>query len=357
MPSISLRRKSEDSQQSMDRSLQGHPGHLTTEQEKALMEFKRLLIDAGLYSPGCPEDQKRPSHDDSTLLRFLRARRFVPAKALKQFSDEEKWRKDNDVDELYKYIDVEEFEETKKFYPTWIGRRDKQGWPIYVYKLNRLPEIMDQWNSFTPEQRFRRMVVLYELMTRLMFGLCSSLPNPSYPTPITGTASIIDLEGVSFSLMWGLRNHLQQASELANQNYPETLGVVFVVNAPSFFGTVWGWAKGWFDEATRRKIHILSKSSENTLQEYIDKENIPKEYGGDLDWTFPEEPNLDEPAKKALASIGGGPPRGPYVWWEGEAKRPNEVEDVTLEYPTESGSIDERSKGVATNGIPVGAAA
>jgi hypothetical protein len=43
--------------------------------------------------------------------------------------------------------------------------------------------------------------------------------------------------------MWSLRRHLQQASELATAHYPETLHTIAVVNAPSFFPTVWSWIK------------------------------------------------------------------------------------------------------------------
>lgn len=56
--------------------------------------------------------------------RFLRARKFDP-KATQQFIDAEKWRKTNNVDELYRTFDVEEFEQAKKYYPTFTGRRDK----------------------------------------------------------------------------------------------------------------------------------------------------------------------------------------------------------------------------------------
>jgi hypothetical protein len=43
--------------------------------------------------------------------------------------------------------------------------------------------------------------------------------------------------------MWSLRRHLQQASELATAHYPETLNTIAIVNAPTFFPTVWSWIK------------------------------------------------------------------------------------------------------------------
>ena len=85
--------------------------------------------------------------------------------------------------------------------------------------------------------------VLYEAMIRLVSPLCTYLPHAIEPVPIASVTTIIDLKGVSLKQMWSLRSHLQEASELANQNYPETLGTTVVVNAPSFFSTVWGWIK------------------------------------------------------------------------------------------------------------------
>ena len=80
-------------------------------------------------------------------------------------------------------------------------------------------------------------------MSRFTFPLCSHLQHPSPTTPISSTVSIIDLKDVSLATIWSLRNHLQEASRLATDNYPETLGTIAVVNSPPFFPTVWGWVK------------------------------------------------------------------------------------------------------------------
>jgi len=80
-------------------------------------------------------------------------------------------------------------------------------------------------------------------MTRFTFPLCSHLPHATSPTPISSTTTIIDLEHVSFSSMWRLRHHLQEASRLSTANYPETLHSIAIVNSPSFFPTIWNWIK------------------------------------------------------------------------------------------------------------------
>jgi len=80
-------------------------------------------------------------------------------------------------------------------------------------------------------------------MTQFTFPLCTHLPHPSSPTPISSTTSIIDLSSASLTSLFRLRSHLQEASKLAQANYPETLGSIVIANSPSFFPTVWGWVR------------------------------------------------------------------------------------------------------------------
>jgi len=52
-----------------------------------------------------------------------------------------------------------------------------------------------------------------------------------------------------------------------------------------------------FDPLTRSKIHILPPSPSQSfavLSKHIDPSNIPKAYGGQLDWRFGDQPSLDQ---------------------------------------------------------------
>lgn len=91
-----------------------------------------------------------------------------------------------------------------------------------------------------------------------------------------------------------LKAHMQDASLLATAHYPETLDRIFLIGAPSFFPTVWGWVKRWFDPITVSKIFILSAANtKSTLLEYIDEDKIPIKYGGKLDFKFGDMPMLE----------------------------------------------------------------
>lgn len=114
---------------------------------------------------------------------------------------------------------------------------------------------------------------------------------------------------------------------------------MFVVGAPSFFPTVFNWAKKWcapslararaglceaepfpclhsprtcrFDPGTVEKIHILSSDPLERLLEYMPRANIPREYGGDLEWTYGEAPALGEVER---AKLSDAPLDGPIAW-------------------------------------------
>jgi hypothetical protein len=126
--------------------------------------------------------------------------------------------------------------------------------------------------------------------------------------------TIIDLEGISITSLWGLKSHLQQSISLTSGNYPETINTICVVNAPSFFPTIWGWVKNMFDEGTKNKVHILGSDPGAELRDIVPAENLPRVYGGEMDWKYEDEPMLDEEIK---AKIGKDSVKGPLVWEDG----------------------------------------
>ncbi|KAI1414780.1 CRAL/TRIO domain-containing protein [Hypoxylon sp. FL1857] len=304
----------------------GHLGHLTEHEEQALVEFKTLLEEKGLYKPGNP-----PSHDDPTLLRYLRARKWVPEDAYAQFSETEKFRSANQIDVLYDTIDIESFEASRKLYPRFTGRRDKRGIPIYVFQIRHLDShAVAKYEKSTETTYSRaktdgktppkllRLFALYENLTRFVQPLsseCTDRPHPS--TPITLSTNIVDISHVSLRMFWNLKAHMQAASQLATAHYPETLDRIFIIGAPMFFSTVWGWIKRWFDPVTVSKIFILQEHDVlPVLTQFMHLKDIPKNYGGELEWDFFDEPAWDDEIKRICQWENGHTtfPPGPLYW-------------------------------------------
>ncbi|KAJ5941467.1 hypothetical protein N7516_001635 [Penicillium verrucosum] len=301
--------------------LTGHLHHLTPEQEEKLQEFKALCAERKYYTPAVEQadgvEAKPASQDDATLLRFLRARRFDVEGAWAQFKDTEDWRKDNAIEKLYENISVDSYEAARRMYPQWTGRRDRRGIPVYVFQIRHLDnKAVAAYNSTmtsgTPEThksstvpaRLLNLFALYENLLRFVMPLASALPRPNPETPIVTSTNIVDVSGVGLKQFWNLKSHMQDASVLATAHYPETLDRIFIIGAPAFFPTVWGWIKRWFDPGTTSKIFILSAAEvEPTLTSFMEPSSIPKSYGGDLDWSWGEMPNLDDPSRELLRGI------------------------------------------------------
>lgn len=255
------------------------------------------------------------------MLRYLRARKFIPKDAFAQFKDTEDWRKENQLDTLYETIDVNEYEQTRRLYPQWTGRRDKRGIPIYVFEVAGI----DYKDVAAYEQdadrkkkgkgkgdkidikakvprKMLRLFALYENLCRFVLPLCSAVPNrPNAETPVSQSGNIVDLSKVGIKQFWNLKSHLQDSSSLATAHYPETLDHIFVVGAPAFFSTIWDWAKRWFDPITVQKITIINdKTMLQELSKFIDPDNIPKKYGGNLEWKFGDRPFLEPEIANSL---------------------------------------------------------
>ncbi|TPX08515.1 uncharacterized protein E0L32_010002 [Thyridium curvatum] len=325
----------------------GHIGHLSEDEEKAFAEFKAYIAEQGVYKPGPP-----PSHDDPTLLRFLRARRWVVLDAYKQFKETEDWREANQLDVLYDSIDLDAYEQSRRLYPQWTGRRDRRGIPLYLFEIRHLDSKTIANYEKTAEATYSRahtdgktppkllrLFALYENLTRFAQPLCTELTDRDHSNvPITLSTNIVDVSQVSLKQFWNLKGHMQAASQLATAHYPETLDRIFIIGAPFFFSTVWGWIKRWFDPITVSKIFILAHHEVlPTLRTFIDVRNIPKQYGGELDFSWGEMPNLDPNIVEAVSWENGHTafPKGPVYW------RP--LDDDTLECVA-VGSVEQKER-------------
>ena len=96
--------------------------------------------------------------------------------------------------------------------------------------------------------------------------------------------SLIDKETVIFDCA-GMGFHqfhtqglalLKAASEVNSNMYPERLGRLFIVNAPTVFAAAWSIVKTWLDKRIIDKIHILGSNYQKVLLEYIDADQLPK---------------------------------------------------------------------------------
>ncbi|CCM03233.1 uncharacterized protein FIBRA_05358 [Fibroporia radiculosa] len=247
--------------------LPGRLGNLTVTQQHALDKFRKELQDEEIFVP--------ERMDDALLLRFLRARKFDVAKAKAMIVSFEQWRKDFGVDDLVKNFDFKEKAEVDKYYPQYYHKIDKDGRPVYVERLGKL-DIPKLYAITTQERQLQRLVYEYEKNVNERLPACSK----AVGHPVETSCTILDLQGVSISNFYRVKDYVMSAAAIGQDRYPESMGKFYIINAPWAFSTVWAFIKPWLDEVTVSKIDIIGSGYKDKLLAQIPPENLPKEFGG-----------------------------------------------------------------------------
>lgn len=234
---------------------------LTREQRASLDEFRRVLG---------PVD-----FDEHTLLRFLKARKFKIQEAQRMIAAHMKWRIDFGIGQIFSFS-FPEFREIFEFYPHGHHRTDRSGRPIYIERLGLL-NVKRLFEITTSERLLRYFVREYERLLTYLLPACSEAAGYR----VDQTLTIMDLGGAGTKLMKKqVYSLLKLASVVAQENYPELLGRMFIVNAPLLFSGVWTMVKPLIDEKTRNKISIIGSKFQKQLFEVADPANIPTFLGG-----------------------------------------------------------------------------
>ncbi|WVQ83702.1 hypothetical protein IAT38_005846 [Cryptococcus sp. DSM 104549] len=280
--------------------LSGRPGHLTDSQKTALASFRSLLLSLSLIPPpdkvaALAAHIGHDRYDDATLLRFLRARKFDVEKAKVMWEANEKWRKDFGTDEIAAHgFPYPEHLAVHTYYPQYYHKTDKLRRPIYIEQLGKL-DMPKLYAATTLDRLVRRLVAEYERFFAVRCPACEELPGLTEGERVETSCTILDLKGVSLANFVRVKDYIIAASTIG-QNYcesadasaistwadssPETMGHMFIINAPPLFPPIWNLIKPWLDESTVRKVRIIGKNYKPELLKFIDEENLPAELGG-----------------------------------------------------------------------------
>ena len=162
---------------------------------------------------------------------------------------------------------------------------DKLGRPFYIELSGRVRvgKLMEPKGFLTFEDFTKRHVIHMEFMARRIEH--ASL---RHGTHVTQLSQIMDLEGLSYFDDSRGMQLFQDTIKMDQAGYPEYLGNLFLINAPLIFRGMWMLIKGWMDPKTAAKFHVLGSDYLPTLLQYIDIDELPKEYGGNGYRPLPE---------------------------------------------------------------------
>jgi hypothetical protein len=220
-----------------------------------------------------------------TVLRFLRANKFDVKKTQKAITGHLAWQDEIKLDELMKRspesILTCEISAFTDLYPHWHYGNDKTGRPVMYKQYDKfLAGAIKRLTGDTFDNVMKYHIWEQEVSAELCKR--QSLKNQAIIETITGVIDIRDMKMAQIT-----QNFLKMVkimAEVDQKRYPETLGKIFIINAPSAFGTVWAMVKGWVDPVTRERIQVLNgpEEYEPLLKEWIGEENLPANYGGKL---------------------------------------------------------------------------
>ncbi|KAJ3026906.1 UNVERIFIED_CONTAM: cytosolic factor, phosphatidylinositol/phosphatidylcholine transfer protein [Siphonaria sp. JEL0065] len=186
------------------------------------------------------------------------------------------WRKSYNVDDIVSNLKYPEYAKVMEMYPRFYHKTDKQGRPVYFEVMSNLCSKFLDGSITTPDRFVQYYVREYEKTLRYRFAALTAKAG----TTIDKSCTILDLKNVPLMQFNSIRKVLGQVTHIAQNYYPETLGRMFIINAPLLFQGCWAVIKGMLDEATVAKISILGASYQKELLEVVDAANLPQEYGG-----------------------------------------------------------------------------
>mmetsp|Transcript_37039 Transcript_37039/g.64517 ORF Transcript_37039/g.64517 Transcript_37039/m.64517 type:complete len:337 (+) Transcript_37039:54-1064(+) len=201
--------------------------------------------------------------------RFLMHCKGDEDKARKMWKDMLSWRQHNEIDTLLERS-VPHFAAMKRHCPSAFHGRTREGKLVFyervgAYQIGSMkkdklgPKHVTSFTAFIQEYIFTHLITNDE--ERYM--------------------SVLDVRGISWGVVSGDSiNAMKATSETIQNNFPERVSNLMIINAPEWFTGAWKFVEKILAANIERVTIHSEEETLAALQEYLEDENIPACYGG-----------------------------------------------------------------------------
>eukprot|EP01006_Ploeotia_vitrea_P011780 TRINITY_DN31290_c0_g1_i1.p1 TRINITY_DN31290_c0_g1~~TRINITY_DN31290_c0_g1_i1.p1 ORF type:complete len:423 (-),score=209.23 TRINITY_DN31290_c0_g1_i1:61-1155(-) len=219
--------------------------------------------------------------DDVVVYRFLRGYKFDVDAAARALDKSIKFRKEMGcaaIREKAKDMHMREFPFADRMlagHPHNIHHKfDKRGQPLSIERIGHSdPGLLTKLLTLEEIEQYH----LYHIENKA--ALVKRLTEER--GEIVRNCKVMDLSGLGVNALHreGIA-YLQHLIKISQDNYPEMLGNLYIINAPWIFSSVWRVVSAWLNPATIEKINILGSNYMEVLLEHIDADSLPDYLGG-----------------------------------------------------------------------------
>lgn len=210
---------------------------------------------------------------ENTLIRYIRGYKDDVApreKAMDMLGKMLTWRETMKVDEIAKST-LPKADVMKQIWPSGLHGCGKEGHPILV---NRVGQV--DGNKLTAEFTMED-VTKFHIHEMEALDAHKESESKQRGKRVYKHIAILDLKGLGMGhLKERFTEPMKKFISIDQDNYPETLFVMIVVNAGMIMKAAWKIVSVFIDPITKENI----KFGNEHLATYIDAANIPKIYGG-----------------------------------------------------------------------------
>jgi len=214
---------------------------------------------------------------DHALTRALGARRFDVDKALAMYEGIVRWR--NEV-QAWRFLDpafYREPEALRRFFPWAFAGVDREGFQVLVERIG-VADLLGMHDAVGADEFLRWVIFYHENQEKMMREASAALGKDRHKMTV-----LVDLKGYNMRLASSSTLAvLHKRTRLEEDNYPEVVKRLFLINTPSLFASAWGIVAFFMDEGTRNKVQLVGADYLGTVLKYVESGNVPSFLGGSL---------------------------------------------------------------------------